>query len=143
MSEWAGSKVCFSFKKELLEAGHNFLMDTFKLALYGSEAVLNESTTAYTEQGELFPIEGYTTGGKEITVDAPVLVNGTALVPFETVVWQPASFTARGALCYNASRAGWPAVFVLDFGSDRQANGTNFAVQFPGADPNASILRLT
>ena len=143
MSEWAGSKMCLSFKKELLEGVHNFTLDTFRLALYTPQAALSQYTTSYTGLGELLPLNGYTAGGKIISVDPPLIVDQTALVPFETVVWQPASFRARGALCYNASRPGLPAVFVLDFGTEREANGTNFAVQFPGADPNAAIIRLT
>lgn len=142
MSDWAGSTTCVSFLRELLEAGHDFRLDIFKLALYGPSAVLNAQTTAYTENGELLPVDGYSSGGKQITVDPPLTVNNTAIVPFEAVVWQPASFKARGALCYNASRPGLPSIFVLDFGSLREANGTNFTVQFPGPDPHAAIVRL-
>lgn len=142
MSEWAGSTTCVSFLKELLEAGHDFRLDTFKLALYDSTAILSAQTTAYTINGELLSIDGYVQGGKVITVDPPLTVNNTAIVPFETVVWSPASFKARGALCYNASKPGSPSVFVLDFGSLREANGTNFTVQFPGPDPHAAIVRL-
>jgi len=139
---WAGSHLCLSFKRELFEGIHNFALDTFRLALYGDNAALSENTAGYTEAGELPPLGGYTTGGAAITVDAPLLVAGTALVPFETVVWSPASFRARGALCYNASRSGMPACFVLDFGATRESNGNLFAVQFPGPDPNAAIVRL-
>lgn len=142
MSDWAGSTMCVSFLRELLEGGHNFRLDLFKLALYGPGAVLNAQTSAYTENGELLPVDGYTAGGKPITVDPPLTVSNAAIVPFETVLWTPAAFKARGALCYNASRPGLPSVFVLDFGSLREANGTNFAVQFPGPDPNAAIVRL-
>ena len=42
--------MCTSFKKELLEAKHNFLLsggNTFKIALYTSSASLDASTTAY------------------------------------------------------------------------------------------------
>ena len=43
--------LCTSFKKELLEAKHNFLSSggsTFKIALYTSDATLNEATTVYS-----------------------------------------------------------------------------------------------
>ena len=43
--------MCTSFKKELMEAKHNFLNSggsTFNLALYTSSASLAASTTAYT-----------------------------------------------------------------------------------------------
>lgn len=139
---WAGSFMCLSFKRELFEGVHNFALDTFRLALYGESASLDENTVAYTEEGEIPPLDGYTSGGAVIPVDPPLLVDGTAIVPFSSVVWTPASFRARGSLCYNASKAGLPAVFVGDFGAMREANGSIFAVQFPGPDPNAAIVRL-
>ena len=43
--------MCTSFKKELLEAVHNFKNSggsTFQIALYTSSASLGASTTAYT-----------------------------------------------------------------------------------------------
>jgi hypothetical protein len=43
--------MCTSFKKELLEAKHNFLLSggsTFNIALYTSDASLGAGTTAYT-----------------------------------------------------------------------------------------------
>ena len=47
--------MCTSFKKELMEAKHNFLAsggNTFKIALYTSSASLGAGTTAYTTSGE-------------------------------------------------------------------------------------------
>ena len=143
MSDFAGSSICNSFKVELLSGVHNFAMDTFRLALYGPQALLSEHTTNYVQLGELLPLNGYAAGGRIVTVDPPLLSGRTAIVPFSSVVWQPASFRARKALCYNASKPGLPAVFVLDFGAEREANGTNFTVRFPGPDPHAAIVRLT
>ena len=43
--------MCTSFKKEILEAVHNFTNssgNTFKVALYTSSASLDASTTEYT-----------------------------------------------------------------------------------------------
>ena len=139
---WAGSHMCLTFKRELFEGIHNFALDTFRLALYGETAELNENTIAYTEEGEIPPLDGYTSGGAIIPVDPPLLVGGVAIVPFESVIWSPAAFKARGALCYNDSKSGLPAVFVGDFGALREANGNIFTVQFPGPDPNAAIVRL-
>ena len=47
--------MCTSFKKELMEAKHNFLNsggNDFKLALYTSSASLGAGTTAYTTSNE-------------------------------------------------------------------------------------------
>ena len=49
------SALTTSFKKELLEAVHNFKLsggDTFKLALYTSSATLGATTTAFTTTGQ-------------------------------------------------------------------------------------------
>ena len=143
MNMWAGSAMCLSFKRELFEGVHDFRTDIFRLALYGANAMIGEHTSSYTELGELLPVNGYMTGGKVVDVDTPLLVDRTAIVPFTSVVWTPASFRARGALCYNASKPGMPSVFVLDFGIERDSNGTNFTVQFRGPDPQAAIVRLT
>ena len=48
--------MCTSFKKELLEAKHNFLLsggNTFKIALYTSSASLGAATTAYSSTNEI------------------------------------------------------------------------------------------
>ena len=50
------SAVCTSFKVEILKGVHNFTAssgDTFKLALYTSDASLGASTTAYTSSNEV------------------------------------------------------------------------------------------
>ena len=49
------STLTTSFKKELLEAVHNFKNsggDTFKLALYTSSATLGATTTAFVTTGQ-------------------------------------------------------------------------------------------
>src|SRR5262245_33990722 len=137
---WTHSYVCSTFKRELFEGVHNFKAHTFKLALYTSDAVLDSTTTAYQEQGEVPALLGYTAGGQEIDVNDPQLADTIALVDFEDVNWPNASFTARRALAYNASAVGWPALFVLDFGEDRLPNAGNFPVRFPGADPLPAIF---
>ena len=66
----------------------------------------------------------------------------TAYIGFGNTSWNSASFTARGALIYNASK-GNKSVAVLDFGADKIVSGTNFTVQFPNADPNSAIVRIS
>ena len=61
--------MCTSFKKELLEAKHNFLAsggNTFKLALYTSSATLGAATTAYSATNETSGT-GYSAGGAALT----------------------------------------------------------------------------
>ena len=124
--------TCTSFKKELLEAVHNFTSHTFKLALYSDSATLNANTTAYSTSNEITNTSGsaYSAGGKSLTTVAPTTSGTIAFVDFSNVSWTSASFTARGALIYNSSASN-KAVAVLDFGSNRVANNDTFEVQFP------------
>ena len=61
--------MCTSFKKELMEAVHNFKNSggsTFKLALYTSSATLDATTTAYTTSNEISG-SGYSAKGGTLT----------------------------------------------------------------------------
>ena len=69
------SAICNSFKQEVLVATHNFTAstgNTFKLALFDSDATLGAGTTAYATSEEITGT-GYTAGGKTITSVTPVL----------------------------------------------------------------------
>ena len=133
-----------SFMVELAQGIHNFgptSPDTFKIALYTANADLNESTTAYSTTNEVVG-GGYTAGGEVLTISVtPTQQNGVAFWSFANATWAGATFTARGALIYNASKAN-RSVAVLDFGSDKTGAGA-FTVQFPTADSNSAILRIS
>ena len=140
-----------SFKVELLQAVHNFgptSPDTFKVALYTGAASIGPATTAYTTSGEGSGT-GYTAGGNVLTIDVtPTAGNNTGGVPtayisFSNTSWTNASFTARGALIYNASAAGTPSVAVLDFGSDKTVSNDTFQIIFPTPDANSAIVRIS
>jgi len=128
-----------SFKLQLLQAVHDFSVDTFKIALYTSNANLNADTTVYTATGESSGT-GYTAGGKTLTGTTVTASGTTAYVDFSNVVWTPAAFTTRGALIYNASK-GNKAVAVLDFGADKTPT-TTFTVQMPVNAATSALIRL-
>ena len=128
-----------SFKVEVLEAVHDFSTDTFKLALYVSTANLGAGTTVYGTSGEVVGT-GYTAGGVTLTGTTVQSSGGTAYVDFGDATWSPASFTARGALIYNASK-GNKAVAVLDFGADKTATN-NFVVQMPSNTASSALIRF-
>ena len=136
-----------SFRVELFEAVHDFTTDTFKIALYTGAASIGPDTTVYTTSGEAAGT-GYTAGGNSLVVSTqPTYGNNTygvptAFVSFANTSWANASFTARGALIYNASK-GDKSVAVLDFGADKTATDTTFTVQFPSADANSAIVRIS
>lgn len=137
--------ICNSFKEELFDGIHNFNTggDTFKIALYTNASSIGPTTTAYSVGlGGQVTGSGYAAGGISLTGQSTTLSGGTAFVDFGDAQWSSATFTARGALIYNSSKSD-RAVMVLDFGSDKTAAGSNFTVQFPSADINNAILRLT
>mgnify|MGYP003643421797 CR=1 FL=1 len=67
------STLTTSFKKELLEATHNFKAsggNSFKLALYTSSATMGATTTAYSTNQEASGTN-YSAGGSALTNVAP------------------------------------------------------------------------
>ena len=128
-----------SFKAELYEGIHDLIDDTIKIALFNANADLTASTTVYSTNQEVTGT-GYTAGGNTLT-GATVRSNGTtAFVSFDNTSWSSASFTSRGALIYNSSKAN-RSIAVLNFGSDKiVANGT-LTIEFPSNDVTSAILR--
>lgn len=135
-----------SFKAELYQGVHNLLVDTLKLALFTAEADLNEATTTYTGSPGVPAANevsgtGYTAGGNVVTGVTVNTSGSTAYVNFNNVVWNPAAFTARGALLYNSSK-GNKSIAVLDFGADKTCT-TTFTVQLPANTATAALIRAT
>lgn len=141
---FSGNFLCTSFKKELLEAVHNFKNSggsTFKIALYTNSASFNAATTAYTTSNEITGT-GYTAGGNTLTRVDPTSSGTTAFTDFADTTWSSSTITARGALIYNDSASGDPAVAVLDFGADKTSTNGDFTVVFPTADASNAIIRI-
>ena len=138
--------ICNSFKKELLQADHNF--DTsgnsgnkFKLAMYTSTATLGKSTTSFTTGSEVSS-SGYSSGGKALVNTGTSLSVNTAITNYSNLSFTGVTLTARGALIYNTSNSN-TAVCVLDFGGDKTATAGTFTVQFPAFTSTAAILRIS
>lgn len=127
-----------SFKQELYEGVHDFLTDTINIALYTNAASLGADTTVYTTVGEASGT-GYSAGGQALTGATVASANNVAYVNFASVTWNPAGFTCRGALIYNASK-GNKAIAVLDFGADKTATGS-LTVQMPTTGPASALIR--
>ena len=140
------SAICTSFKVELLKGVHDFTAttgDTFKIALYDSDATLGASTTAFSTSEEITNTSGtaYTSGGATLTSVTPVASSTTAICDFSDVSYSSASFTANGALIYNSSDSN-AAGCAIAFGSDKTATNGTFTIQFPTADATNAIIRL-
>jgi len=129
-----------SFKVGLYNGQFNLASDTIKMALYTGNANLNQTTTAYTSVNEVSGT-GYTAGGKimtgvTISYDA---TNSVAYVNFANVVWNPAAFTARCALIYDATASN-ASIAVIDFGSDKTCTNT-FTVTMPANTYSTALIR--
>jgi len=135
--------MCTSFKKELMTATHNFTngANSFKLALYTSSATLGAATTAYSSTNEASGTN-YTAGGAALTNVTPTTSGTTALTDFADLTFSNATVTANGALIYNDTASGDPAVVVLAFGGDKTSTAGDFTIQFPTADASNAIIRI-
>ena len=134
------------FKQNLLSGLENFAAGTpytYNIALYTSLATINNSTLTYITANEVSG-GGYTAGGKALTISqVPTsdFTNNIAFISFANVTWNPASFTAAGALIYNATTGA--AVAVLDFGGTKTSNAAGtFTITFPTATSNTAILSI-
>ena len=141
---FSGNFMCTSFKKEILEAVHNFKNSggsTFKLAMYTNSASFTAATTAYTTSNEVSGT-GYSAGGGTLTRVDPTSSGTTGFTDFADLTFSSSTITARGALIYNDSASGDPSIVVLDFGSDKSSSSGAFTVQFPAADASNAIIRI-
>lgn len=129
--------LCTSFKAQLYEAVHNLVTNTIKIALYTSNATLDESTTVYTTANEITGT-GYTAGGVVMTGITVSTSGQIAYVNFANASWSGA-LTARGALIYNASQSN-KAIAVLDFGADK-TSVTTFLVTMPANTSTTALIR--
>lgn len=130
-----------SFKEQLLLGQHDLETDTLKIALYTSSAVLGPGTLVYTTAAEVSG-SGYVAGG-EVLVNVSVnLSNGIAYASFDNPTWIAATFSTRGALIYNASKAN-KSIAVLNFGIDQTMLSQSFQIQLPPNNPDAALIRIT
>ena len=141
---FSGNFMCTSFKKELMEAKHNFLLsggNTFRMALYDDDSSFTAATTAYTSTDEISGTN-YTAKGESLTRIDPTTSSTTAYTDFADVAWTTATFSAMGAMIFNDSASGDPSVIILDFCALKTATAGTFTVAFPAADASNAIIRI-
>ena len=137
---FTGNYSCNSLRSNMASGGINFSTDTFKMALYTNAATLDETTSAYTTDGEVVAA-GYTAGGEVVTATVSTQTTpagSIVFINFSSPSWT-AAMTARGALIYKAGANG--AVCVLDFGNDKTSTAT-FTVQMPANTSTSALIRL-
>jgi hypothetical protein len=142
---FSGNYMCTSFKVELMRAVHNFTTstgNTFKLALYDNTPSFTAATTAYTSSGEVANSGTYSAGGGALTNVTPTSSGTTAFTDFADLSFTSATITAYGAMIYNDSAAGDPAVCILDFGGAKTSTNGTFTIIFPTADATSAIIRI-
>lgn len=133
--------LCTSFKLELLQAVHDFVNDTFYLALYTEDADLDEETTVYDATNEVTGT-GYVAGGAALTVVAPSVDGVVAIADFEDLTFAALTVAGiSGGLIYNSSKAN-RAVAVLSFGRIINKTAEDFLITFPAADAESAIIRI-
>ena len=107
------STLTTSFKKQLLEAVHNF----------------KASGT------------NYTSGGGTLTNVNPTSSGTTAFTDFADLTFGTATITARGCMIYNSSATN-ASVATIDFGGDKTSTAGDFTIVFPAAASGTAIIRI-
>jgi hypothetical protein len=137
---FTGNFSCNTLRSGLANGTINLSSDTFRLALYTNAASLDQTTTAYTPDGETSG-GNYVAGGQVVTATVSSALTTTGSVTYVTFTnasWT-GQITARGALIYKAGANG--AVCVLDFGNDKTSTNT-FVVQMPANTSTSALIRL-
>lgn len=145
---FTGNFLATSFKQQILEGAHDFRVtggDTFKLALYDSNASFTAATTAFTATNEVPNSGTYASGGGTLTRIDPTSSGTTAFTDFADISFTSATINARGAMIYNSTPTHTytnPTVAILDFGEDKISTTGTFTIQFPTADAANAVIRI-
>lgn len=149
------TKLCNSFKSEILQGIHNLTSDEIKVALIKSNTTMvgtyDADTTNYsnvTGFSDEASGTGYTAGGNvlssiSISVDT---TNDVAYVDIGDTTWASSSITAAGCIIYNNTQSG-KAIAVINFVGDKTSTNGDFVIEFPpsgGGAPDYSnaIIRI-
>ena len=142
---FTGNFMPTSFKVQILQGVHNFSTgsgQTFKLAMYNNSASFTAATTAYTTTNEVSASGSYVAGGGTLTKVTPTSSGTTAFTDFADISFTTATITAFGAMIYNDTATGNPAVAILDFGGAKTSTSGTFTIIFPAATATGAIIRI-
>jgi hypothetical protein len=142
--------MCTSFKKELLEAKHNFLASgghAFKIALIKASetGTYGAGTTNYSDvtgNSDEASGTGYSAGGNALTNVDPATSGTTAYTDFADTSWSGATISTNGALIYNTNGASNRAVSVHSFGGTQTVTSGTLTLVFPTPDATNAIIRI-
>ena len=133
--------LCVAFKEDLMSPGANLEANTLKLALYTNAATLNENTASYSATNEVAGT-GYSAGGATLANVAVTTDGNVAIFDCDNVAFANSTITAQAALIYNNSNSN-SAICVLDFGGNKSSTNGTFEIQFPTADANNALIRIS
>jgi len=142
---FTGNFMPTSFKVQILQGVHNFSTgsgQTFKLAMYDNSASFTAATTADTTTNEVAASGSYVAGGGTLTKVTPISSGTTAFTDFADISFTTATITAYGAMIYNDTATGNPAVAILDFGGAKTSTSGTFTIIFPAATATGAIIRI-
>ena len=132
-----------TFKEQLFLGVHDFSTDVLKIALYTADAELGPLTPVYTSSNEVVGAAYVATG--QVLTGVTVSLSeslGIAFVSFNNPTWNAATFTTRGALIYNSTKAG-KSIAVLNFGLNQTVLSQQFQVQLPTDDAESALIRIS
>jgi len=131
-----------TFNEQLLVGLLDFSTYVLKSALYTADAELGPLTPEYTSNNEVTGI-AYDATGQVLTGVTVSLSEslGIAFVSFNNPTWNAATFTTRGALIYNSTKAG-KSIAVLNFGLNQTVLSQQFQIQLPTNDAESALIRV-
>ena len=143
------SGINIIFKKDVMLEQHNLPSDTIKIALVSSSGSASNGgpNTLASISGEVSGTSdgsgnsGYVTGGTTVSNVTVSNVSSSGVVDFDDVQWTSVTFTARGAVMYNATNSN-KVIAVYDFGGDKAVTNGTFQLTIPSATSAAAIVRL-
>ena len=131
--------IALEAKKALITGVHQ-PGDDYRIALYTAAAKIGPTTKAYTTDGEVKGM-GYTAGGVALKGHRTGIIGKNAFITFDDVVLKSATFSAAGAMLYNASK-GNAALIVLSIGSEKHVYNSTFELKFPKPTETSALILL-
>lgn len=131
--------IALEAKKALITGVHQ-PGDDYRIALYSAAAKIGPTTKAYTTDGEIKGI-GYTAGGVTLKGHRTGIIGKNAFITFDDVILKSATFSAAGAMIYNASK-GNAALIVLSIGSEKHVYNSTFELKFPKPTETSALILL-
>lgn len=114
--------------------------DTYKIALYSSRASIGPKTNEYSSDGEIVG-PGYVKGGFTLAGFRSGMAGKNGFVTFDDLRIDRATFSAQGAMIYNASKNN-AALCILNFGGERSVFDGTFELSFPNPTEKSALILL-